>query len=287
MSLGGVLGGLFNALVAPLVFTGAVEYPLMLAAACLLRPRVAALGARGMGPRAAGRTALGCSVALRRAGLDCVSAKRAHGIAALIFRSAETGPGAISRRGHSLPAPPTTPFRAGDGGFVGTGFVLRGTGRTRSVCGAQFLRRLTREGSPLLEKRTRILSRLHHAWQPKPGPVRAARAVGLLQPQGTVGTNLPRTCSPAGRWLKSVSSGWARERSRPTASPASGSRSTRSTRPWNASPATRNTSPTSPIVALKWRSFWVMHGSRWFTGRNANSTFWWSTPSVPIRCPST
>ena len=44
MSLGGVLGGLFNALVAPLIFTGAVEYPLMLAAACLLRPRVAASG---------------------------------------------------------------------------------------------------------------------------------------------------------------------------------------------------------------------------------------------------
>ncbi len=38
MSLGGVLGGLFNALVAPLVFSGAVEYPLMLAVACLLRP---------------------------------------------------------------------------------------------------------------------------------------------------------------------------------------------------------------------------------------------------------
>lgn len=38
MSLGGVLGGLFNALVAPLVFVGTVEYPLMLAVACLLRP---------------------------------------------------------------------------------------------------------------------------------------------------------------------------------------------------------------------------------------------------------
>jgi tetratricopeptide (TPR) repeat protein len=38
MSLGGVLGGLFNALVAPLLFSGAVEYPLMIAAACLLRP---------------------------------------------------------------------------------------------------------------------------------------------------------------------------------------------------------------------------------------------------------
>jgi tetratricopeptide (TPR) repeat protein len=44
MSLGGVLGGLLNALAAPLVFRGAVEYPLMLAATCLLRssPREAA-----------------------------------------------------------------------------------------------------------------------------------------------------------------------------------------------------------------------------------------------------
>jgi Flp pilus assembly protein TadD len=47
MSLGGVLGGLFNALVAPLVFSDAVEYPLMLAVACLLRPSMAA--PRGLG----------------------------------------------------------------------------------------------------------------------------------------------------------------------------------------------------------------------------------------------
>jgi hypothetical protein len=38
MSLGGVLGGLFNAIVAPLLFTGVVEYPLTLVFACLLVP---------------------------------------------------------------------------------------------------------------------------------------------------------------------------------------------------------------------------------------------------------
>jgi len=38
MSLGGVLGGLFNALIAPLTFTSTFEYPLMLALACILRP---------------------------------------------------------------------------------------------------------------------------------------------------------------------------------------------------------------------------------------------------------
>jgi hypothetical protein len=38
MSIGGVLGGLFNALVAPLVFTSVLEYPLALVLACFLYP---------------------------------------------------------------------------------------------------------------------------------------------------------------------------------------------------------------------------------------------------------
>ena len=38
LALGGVLGGLLNAFVAPLLFTGFAEYPLMIAVACLLRP---------------------------------------------------------------------------------------------------------------------------------------------------------------------------------------------------------------------------------------------------------
>jgi hypothetical protein len=39
MALGGVLGGLLNALVAPVVFDRIIEYPLMIALACLLRPQ--------------------------------------------------------------------------------------------------------------------------------------------------------------------------------------------------------------------------------------------------------
>jgi hypothetical protein len=38
MSLGGVLGGMFNSLLAPQIFTYVVEYPLMLVAACFFRP---------------------------------------------------------------------------------------------------------------------------------------------------------------------------------------------------------------------------------------------------------
>ncbi|MCC6126279.1 MAG: fused MFS/spermidine synthase [Pirellulales bacterium] len=43
MSVGGVLGGLFNALAAPLLFATVLEYPLALAAACMVRPRIAAM----------------------------------------------------------------------------------------------------------------------------------------------------------------------------------------------------------------------------------------------------
>lgn len=41
MSAGGVLGGLFNALAAPLIFNGLIEYPLALVLACLLTPALA------------------------------------------------------------------------------------------------------------------------------------------------------------------------------------------------------------------------------------------------------
>jgi len=37
IALGGVLGGIFNSMIAPLVFRTVIEYPLMVAAACLLR----------------------------------------------------------------------------------------------------------------------------------------------------------------------------------------------------------------------------------------------------------
>ncbi len=39
MAVGGALGGLFNALIAPQVFVGVAEYPIAIIAACFLRPR--------------------------------------------------------------------------------------------------------------------------------------------------------------------------------------------------------------------------------------------------------
>ena len=42
MSMGGVLGGLFNALLAPTLFPTILEYPLVIAIACILRPTTTA-----------------------------------------------------------------------------------------------------------------------------------------------------------------------------------------------------------------------------------------------------
>src|SRR5229473_191954 len=50
ISVGGVLGGLFNALVAPLVFSSLIEYPLMMVLACVLLH--AGRGGAGLGPGA-------------------------------------------------------------------------------------------------------------------------------------------------------------------------------------------------------------------------------------------
>ena len=50
ISVGGVLGGVFNALVAPVVFDRIVEYPLAIALACLALP----IGAPAMPPPATG-----------------------------------------------------------------------------------------------------------------------------------------------------------------------------------------------------------------------------------------
>jgi hypothetical protein len=44
MSIGGMLGGVFNAIFAPIVFKGVYEYPLAIIAACLVRPNFSSQG---------------------------------------------------------------------------------------------------------------------------------------------------------------------------------------------------------------------------------------------------
>lgn len=68
MSLGGVIGGMFNALLAPAVFKSVLEYPLVLLAACLARPWGQGWPARRQWALlAAGLAAAGAAVVLGRA----------------------------------------------------------------------------------------------------------------------------------------------------------------------------------------------------------------------------
>jgi hypothetical protein len=73
LAAGGVLGGLFNALVAPLLFSSVIEYPLVLVLACALRPPLAAgkpAGLRDVAlPAAVGLLAAGLVLGSQRAGL--------------------------------------------------------------------------------------------------------------------------------------------------------------------------------------------------------------------------
>lgn len=66
MSLGGVLGGAFNALIVPVIFDSVLEYPMMLAIALLMRPAAAGLGgSRGRIWLLASTLAVGGAILLR------------------------------------------------------------------------------------------------------------------------------------------------------------------------------------------------------------------------------
>jgi hypothetical protein len=93
IALGGVLGGIFNALVAPVVFNSLAEYPLALVLACLLRPPpVSRSGSTRnlrldlLVPAAVGILTLGLVVVVRRSDLSNEVLGRAlmFGIPALV-----------------------------------------------------------------------------------------------------------------------------------------------------------------------------------------------------------
>ncbi len=83
ISLGGVIGGLFNALVAPLIFKiGIIEYPLVMVLACFLRPNLATDATLFPGDSSKGRpTMLGFALDLLLPALVAVL------VAAILFSS--------------------------------------------------------------------------------------------------------------------------------------------------------------------------------------------------------
>ncbi len=85
ISIGGALGGVFNALVAPMLFSGPWEYPLLLIAACAMRPAPPA-------PHAAARERPGF---LRLLAIVCAGA-------ALIYAASPAAPAALRTIGPFL-----------------------------------------------------------------------------------------------------------------------------------------------------------------------------------------
>jgi hypothetical protein len=77
LSLGGVLGGLFNALVAPMIFPTVIEYPLAIALACALRPAPLSrlILADGLVPTGIGLGLWGASIAIHHAGTPLLKAQ--------------------------------------------------------------------------------------------------------------------------------------------------------------------------------------------------------------------
>jgi hypothetical protein len=98
MATGGMLGGLFNTIVAPLTFGGIAEYPILLAAACFaLAPAPTFVAAvrqpRILGrPAAAGVMTLAALLLGRRLGLQPIAVLPVLGLAALLVFSVSRQP---------------------------------------------------------------------------------------------------------------------------------------------------------------------------------------------------
>ena len=89
MSVGGVLGGIFNALIAPIIFNSLAEYPLMLVLACLVGNRVRLSSGRmadWLWPVLLGLVTVGAMLAVQssRFRADAIAAEALFGIAGLV-----------------------------------------------------------------------------------------------------------------------------------------------------------------------------------------------------------
>ena len=257
MSLGGVLGGLFSALVAPLVFKSVLEYPLMMAAACLLRPRagsgrrqeVAAAGLARRGPAAVPDRGLGAALGQFPFRLRALPIRPSMRIAVVGLAAFATF---LLRRRPAVFGTAVAVLAAISLWSVETGTRLLDAQRS-------FFGILRVEYDPVWNTNQLMHGTTSHGQQSLFESQRH-EPQGYYHRTGPLGADLRRAQARAGRWPRSACWAWASARSPPTRSPASGSRSMRSTRPWSGSRGTRTTSPIWPIAAARPRSSWAMRG---------------------------
>ena len=123
ISVGGVLGGLFNALLAPLIFTSLIEYPLVMVLACVLLR--AGRGGTGLGPgagRAAGLVLLVAALALVLYSESATLRVDFSFLARVLeWSSARVGELARSDRAAAQQAPDLRPAARGSPGSCGAG----------------------------------------------------------------------------------------------------------------------------------------------------------------------
>ena len=280
MSLGGVIGGLFSALAAPLIFRRALEYPLMMALACMLRPSPAASDKprRERAPVAALLLCLVVAWGLRsgsflsgvrftdspamRLGMLSLASFAAFLLRRrpLVFGCAVAALAAISLWSVEAGTEVVKMSRS----FFG---ILR-VERDPVWKTYQLMHGTTIHGQQSFDERTTAIPR------------------DITTATGRWGGS-SRCSGPAGRWPKSACSAWAWARSPPTPSRARESPSTRLIGPWRRSRGTPSTSPTSPIAVARWRSSWATPACRSNMGPRGSSISWSSTSSPPTSCPST
>jgi SAM-dependent methyltransferase len=122
IAVGGALGGLFNTLVAPLVFTGIIEYPLVLVLACLLRP-----GAREPGESRSRLAAASLPALVGALSAGIVLWANQGGVSARLFLAAMAVPAVVtfsqSRRARRFAASLALMLLAGQ--FAGDGYGAR------------------------------------------------------------------------------------------------------------------------------------------------------------------
>ena len=170
LSLGGVLGGLFTTLAAPLMFTSIVEYPLLLVLACLVRPASLFTGVRQRVLDVAIPAALGVAILL-----GCRDPR--------VSQQRRDGPdrGAACRPGGLWLASTSLALRPGSGRGPCVPAALYPGQRARHLSGAQFFGAFRLLQNDTLHERVFIHGATVHGGQ----SLRARsprRADGLLHP---------------------------------------------------------------------------------------------------------